>query len=235
LAPLDLLLNVTKSAARTATPPLMPLIALIASAPFLAMMSFLVGFYVWRSGGVNWRISLDLQYGDGLQPYAEALLPTMSLVDPYDIFLHLTMPATQANYDLGNFMASLSLNISRSRNLITVRKPVILLPPASSIFSKPKTASLTVPLLTEYIAGSSKAIARVELGRKDHWKNLGPGQGREVSVLAVTLEGVLKYHGIRGFVSRYPLLAASISASSFFVISFATLILFLAPAMIWRY
>lgn len=147
LAPLRIMLSVSKSAARTITPPLMPLIALTAAAPFLLIMSVLVGFYVWRSGGVSWKTTLDLQYGsvspmvprgpvsislpltqfarsDGLPPYAEASLPIMSPVEPYDIVLHLTMPVTQANYDLGNFMTSLYLNSSKSKPLISVRKPV---------------------------------------------------------------------------------------------------------------
>lgn len=65
------------------------------------------------------------------------------------------------------------------------------------MLSKPKTAEITIPLLTDYTIGSSRVLARIELGRKDHWKSLGTGEGREVSVLSITLEGVLKYHGIR--------------------------------------
>jgi hypothetical protein len=48
----------------------------------------------------------------------------MSPVDPYDIVLHLTLPATQANYDLGNFMTTLSLNATKTKALANVRKSV---------------------------------------------------------------------------------------------------------------
>lgn len=137
----------------------------------------------------------------------------MSAAEPYDILLHLVLPATQANYDIGNFMTSLSLMTVQNKTITNVRKPVshfytsphqhliasqaILLQPRSIFFSNPKTTRLTVRLLVNHIMTASRINANVELGRRDGWKSLGSGEGREVSVLSAALEGVLKYHGIR--------------------------------------
>ncbi|KZV76994.1 hypothetical protein PENSPDRAFT_562388, partial [Peniophora sp. CONT] len=217
-------------------PPLIPLAVLAAMLPILLFMSLLTGFYVWKSGAVGWLATLDLQYGDGSPPYAQTSLPAMSSVEPYDVILHLSLPATTANYELGNFMTSLTLATSKNRTVTSVRKPTIVLPPTQYLpFSPPKKAYLDVPLLKDYVSGTTNLLATIELGRKDGWKSIGSGVGREVSVLSASLEGVLKYRGIRGIVSKYPISSATIAAAMFFVTSFATVALFLAPAVLWHY
>jgi len=65
---------------------------------------------------------------DGLVPYAETQLASFNPAQPYDVSLHLVVPATQSNYDLGNFMTILTLTDSANRTLATVRKPVSSLP-----------------------------------------------------------------------------------------------------------
>lgn len=61
---------------------------------------------------------------DGLPPYAEIQLASFNPAQPYDISLQLVVPTTQSNYDLGNFMTTLTLSDRTNRTLITVRKPV---------------------------------------------------------------------------------------------------------------
>ena len=76
----------------------------------------------------------DKLRSDGLTPYAETQLTSFNPAQPYDISLHLTVPATQSNYDLGNFMTVLTLTDPSSRILTTVRKPVSrLLDPTSTV------------------------------------------------------------------------------------------------------
>ncbi len=67
---------------------------------------------------------------DGPVPYAEVMLPTVVAQQPYDISLHLIVPANDANFALGNFMASLALVTPSNRTLAYVRKPVRLSRPA---------------------------------------------------------------------------------------------------------
>jgi len=61
---------------------------------------------------------------DGLAPYAEMQLTSFNPSQPYDISLHLVVPTTPSNYDLGNFMTTLTLTGPSNRTLTTIRKPV---------------------------------------------------------------------------------------------------------------
>ena len=54
-----------------------------------------------------------------------------------------------------------------------------------------------MPLLESFETGSSGLFARVEIGRQDHWKLLGAGQGQELSVISASLQGIAVPHGIR--------------------------------------
>lgn len=63
---------------------------------------------------------------DGIPPYSELVIDSLSASQPYDISLHITVPATEANYALGNFMTSLIISTPKNATLIEVRKPVIL-------------------------------------------------------------------------------------------------------------
>lgn len=40
-------------------------------------------------------------------------------------------------------------------------------------------------------------IARIDLGRRDGWKSLGNGEGRELSVWNAALKGAVRLQGIR--------------------------------------
>ena len=56
---------------------------------------------------------------------------------------------------------------------------------------------LVIPLITSFTPGTSRVMAKVELGRRDGWKSLGEGHGRELSVLTATLRGNIRTEGLR--------------------------------------
>lgn len=56
---------------------------------------------------------------------------------------------------------------------------------------------ITIPLLSNVEAGTTSAVAHVELGRQDHWRTLGAGEGRELSVSSALLRGMVVHKGIR--------------------------------------
>ena len=134
--------------------------------------------------------------------------------------LHLVIPPSDSNYDLGNFMASLTLATPSNKTLATVRRPVcifaiifaiifvrrfltffqaIVLPPRKRHFfsSHPSSINLDIFLLTSFVPGTSKVSARVELGRRDEWRKLGRGEARELSVITASLKGTVLHKGIR--------------------------------------
>ncbi|KAI0271401.1 putative adipose-regulatory protein-domain-containing protein [Gloeopeniophorella convolvens] len=235
LYPMELLFSLVTSALHPIAPQLIPLVVFFLLVPFLAIPAVISGVYVWNSRATSWDSPLFLQYGDGLPPYAEAQLSSFSPTQPYDISLHLVVPATPSNYALGNFMTILTLTGPSNRTLTTVRKPAIVLPPSAFRLSKPSTATLKVHLLSGYVSGASRIAARVELGRRDGWKSVGTGEGRELSVLMTSLEGRVRPQGIRGIVTRYPLLSGAVASVSFLVASFLVLAVCLVPALRWQY
>ncbi|KAH7928494.1 hypothetical protein BV22DRAFT_1192743 [Leucogyrophana mollusca] len=224
---------------RPIAPQLIPLFVCLALIPVIVFFSLFSGWYVWKTVAVGWYSPIDLQYGDGVPPYAEVALPSLSPNQPYDISLHLTIPASEANFALGNFMAGLTLSTPANRTLTSIRRPAIALPPPNrrlSLFSSPpRLVDLDVPLLVSYAAGVSRVIARVELGRRDGWRGLGNGEGRELSVLSASLRGAVKRHGIRGLVTRFPLTFALASSATFLVISLLVLAACILPAIQWRF
>ena len=212
---------------------LVPLLVCLTLIPFILFLSLFSGWYIWKNIPVAWQVPIYLQYGsvilslplgfadpscsNGPTPYAELPLPLLSTAQPYDVSLQLVLPASEANFALGNFMATLSLSTPSNKTLVTVSRPVrlfrslplfflliipesIALPPKRSIFSFsaiPRLINLDVPLLSSYIPGTSNVNARIDLGRRDGWKHLGNGEGRELSVLNAALKGAIRLHGIR--------------------------------------
>ena len=61
---------------------------------------------------------------DGGSPYAEVALPNIVAQQPYDVWLHLVVPANEANIALGNFMATLTLATASNSTIAVARKPV---------------------------------------------------------------------------------------------------------------
>lgn len=65
-----------------------------------------------------------LRYRDGMPPYAQVQLPPLVSQQPYDISLHLVVPASTANYELGNFMTTLTLSTPSNKTVASVRRAV---------------------------------------------------------------------------------------------------------------
>jgi hypothetical protein len=88
-------------------------------------------------------------------------------------------------------------------NILKFTVQAIVTPPKAGLWSNvPETVQFDVPLLTSYTAGTTKVMAKIEIGRQDGWKGIGNGEGREITVLAASLQGVIKHHGIRSVITR---------------------------------
>lgn len=70
-------------------------------------------------------------------------------------------------------------------------------PPFFRSFLNRHSTHIIIPMLESFEADSSSLSARVEIGRRDDWKLLGTGQGRELSVISASLRGLAVPHGIR--------------------------------------
>ncbi|KAM5531877.1 hypothetical protein V8D89_014431 [Ganoderma adspersum] len=220
-------------------PHLVPLAVFSVTLPLIILLSIGSGYFVWKSIAVSWETDLFLQYGDGGIPHAELALWNVVPNQAYDISLHLVVPANEANIALGNFMASLTLSSPSNTTIADVRKPAIVLPqylaPWSYFYNRPGTVDLDIPMLNDFVVGTSRATAKIALGRRDHWKTLGEGHGRELAVLSGSIRGVVIYHGIRGLISHFPLLSALVASGIFFFVLFIGLVACLMPAVEWHF
>ncbi|KAF9244566.1 hypothetical protein BU15DRAFT_41957 [Melanogaster broomeanus] len=232
-------LRLAMSLLRPIAPRMVPLAVCLSLIPVVVVFSLFSGWYVWKNVAVGWEIPIYLQYGDGVPPYADVSLPPLSATQPYDISLHLVLPVSESNFALGNFMTTLSFSTPSNRTLTTIRRPSIALPPPSgrrfSLSSSPRLINLDVPLLASYAPGTSKVNARIDIGRRDEWRSLGGGEGRELSVCTAFLRGVVRHQGIWGLASRFPLVFALASSTAFFVVSSLVLAACILPAIQWRY
>ncbi|KAF8445803.1 putative adipose-regulatory protein-domain-containing protein [Boletus edulis BED1] len=213
---------------------LVPLLVCLSLIPLVLFFSLFSGWYIWKNIPVAWQVPIYLQYGDSPLPYAELSLPPLSTAQPYDISLQMVLPASEANLALGNFMATLSLSTPSNKTLVTVSRPAIALPPKRATFSLsavPRLIDLDVPLLSSYVPETSRMNARIDIGRRDGWKSLGNGEGRELSVWNAALRGAVRRHGIRGLVSRFPLTFALVASAAFFSLSVIVLAACILPAI----
>ncbi|KAF8525169.1 hypothetical protein BU17DRAFT_74550 [Hysterangium stoloniferum] len=209
---------------RPLLPHLLPLVVCLLCVPVLMFLSGAAGLAVWNSVPVGWKVETYLQYGDAVNPFAITQLPPIFANQPYDVSLHLVLPATEANYALGNFMTTLRLSTTYNESLITVRRSTALVPPRTSLLKQFVLGSqpiikLDIPLLSQFVAGSTNIIAYLELGRPDAWKNIGSGQQREISIAQSTLKGTVRPTGIRAIRARYPRLTTFLSTFIFFFVS----------------
>lgn len=139
--PVEFFLSLVASVLRPIAPQLIPFAVFFLLVPLLVVPAVISGLYVWYSRAISWETPLFFQYGcvlpctqsgvsthvlksDGLPPYAETQLASFNPTQPYDISLHLVVPTSPSNYDLGNFMTTLTLTGPSNRVLTTVRKPV---------------------------------------------------------------------------------------------------------------
>ncbi|PIL31563.1 hypothetical protein GSI_06265 [Ganoderma sinense ZZ0214-1] len=252
--PIQLFIDLLWAVARLFSPlapHLVPLAVFSVTLPLIILLSIGSGYFVWKSIAVSWETELFLQYGDGGIPHAELALWNVAPNQAYDISLHLVVPANEANIALGNFMATLTLSSPSNTTIADVRKPslpeisslaffkAIVLPqylaPWSYFYNRPGTVDLDIPMLKDFVVGTSRAMAKIELGRRDHWKTLGEGHGRELAVLSGSIRGVVIYHGIRGLISHFPLLSALAASGIFFFVLFIGLVACLMPAVEWHF
>jgi len=94
---------------------------------------------------------------------------------------------------------------------------------------QPGTSKLKVSLMDNFVTESNSVVAKVDLGRRDGWKGIGRGEGRELSVYYATLRGVLRHRGIRGLVSRFPVFSGLVAGTTFFFVSSSCLAALLLP------
>ncbi|KAF8167755.1 hypothetical protein B0H34DRAFT_792449 [Crassisporium funariophilum] len=213
------LLSKGLSAVRPYAPRLIPLLVCSFFIPLIIILSLSAGWVVWSSLSVSWEVPLYLQYGDGVSPYAYAVIPKLTPQQRYDISVDLLVPFTESNLLVGNFMTTLALSTLSNKTLARVRRPAIALPkPSRFLFSSPSSARVKIPLLESFSASAPSLAASVEIGRRDGWTTLGTGQGRELSVASATLRGLVVPHGTRGLAIRFPILSAIASASIFLLI-----------------
>jgi len=84
----------------------------------------------------------------------------------------------------------------RDRGSLTYGSQSIFVPPRTWLRS-PSTISHSIQLLTDVVPTASRLFAHVEVGRKDGWRSLGEGAGREVSIVQAWLVGEVKLSGLR--------------------------------------
>ncbi len=101
-------------------------------------------------------------YSDGRSPYAEVALPNIVAQQPYDIWLHLVVPASESNLALGNFMATLTLASTSNNTLAVTRKPV------RSVSSATHTLSLLIRGYTGYRYASIRRAVELSLQQTGH-------------------------------------------------------------------
>jgi len=75
---------------------------------------------------------------------------------------------------------------------------------------QPGTSKLKVALMDNFATGTNLVIAKIDLGRRDGWKEIGRGEGRELSVYSATLRGALRHRGVRYVLLRPQSLAPTL-------------------------
>ncbi|KAF5355812.1 hypothetical protein D9756_004089 [Leucocoprinus leucothites] len=222
LAPLNLLNLVAVngvSVLRPYAPQLIPILICLFLIPIAVCLSLFAGWRVWKSLSVGWEVPLYLQYGERIIPYAVAAIPPIQASQPYDISLRMRLPNLDSNLSLGNFMTTLTIMTPSNQTLASVSRPALVLPQTPSwIFGTPSSIDLDIALFTSFIAKTPNVLAYVEVGRRDGWKSIGDGRGREVSVLSATLCGKEIPRGIRGLAIRHPVIASALAACIFLLI-----------------
>lgn len=198
---------------------LVPIFVCLFLIPFAVCLSIFAGWMVWKSLSVGWEVPLYLQYGERIVPYAFAAIPSIQAFQPYDVSLHMRLPISDSNISLGNFMATVTLMTPSNQTLAAASRPALVLPPKPSWLSgSPSAIDLDMTILSSFVAKTSDVLAFVEIGRRDGWRSLGNGQGREVSVLSAKLRGREIPRGTRGLAIRYPLIASTLAACIFLLI-----------------
>ncbi|EJD55070.1 hypothetical protein AURDEDRAFT_155305 [Auricularia subglabra TFB-10046 SS5] len=228
MAPIYFLLDLAWSESKLAIPYLVPLALGALLLPLLALFSLGAGWMVWSSVPGGWKETIYLQYGDGI-PHGEVFLRNLVADQAYSISFHLLVPSSPSNIELGNFMTTLLLTTASNKTVAAISRPSIIIPPTKSLFKgAPNTLTHTVTLLTNFIPTATRLLAYVEVGRKDGWRSIGRGEGRELSVLTAHLVGEVQLSGLRALIAKFPLTSTFIATVSFFAFSVAGMLAFTA-------
>ncbi|KAG8836298.1 hypothetical protein FRC17_007448 [Serendipita sp. 399] len=212
----------------------LPQLAIIAiSIPLIVIVSLVAGLIVRNSVPQPWERRVFFQYGESAIPTAHFQFPPLVADQAYDISVHLTVPHTDSSVALGNFMTYLTLTTASNKPVASARKPAAILPKAPKglirrflPFSSSKYVDVTIIILANWTPGTSSQLqATLEVGRRDGWKSIGKGEGREVTILEAFVKGSVQLHGTRKLVSKYPNTAGVVSSLGFFVTAALGLVL----------
>jgi len=159
-----------------------------------------------------------LQYGESTTPYGFATIKGLSTSQPYDISLHLLVPTSASNIELGNFMASIVLSSMNNKTVIgSAQRSSLLVPPANPLrLLSPALTTIAIPLLDSFVPSYSSVRAKVEVGRPDGWRQRGNGEGRELAVVSAYVKGNVKLTGLMSIIAISPTLTKITTAVTFF-------------------
>jgi hypothetical protein len=211
--------------AQASAPPIFHTFLLLLLIPPLFFLSLSSGFAARRWIPQGWSEVAYLQYGDGVPPYAHIDIPSLSTGQPYEISAHFVVPVSDSNLNLGNFMTTITIFSSTNKTIAQARRASVILPPQRGFtqyvtFASP-TTTLEVKLLESFIPNSYAHAhglhARLEVGRKDFWKDLTGGHGRELTVLEAYVRGRAELRGISAFMDKYKFISLVLTTGLFFV------------------
>ncbi|KAF8605043.1 hypothetical protein BDV93DRAFT_491195 [Ceratobasidium sp. AG-I] len=228
---------------RRVLPTLLHVAAFTTLLPPLLAISIGAGITVVNIIPGGWEAELWMQYGEQSTPFARAMLPALVPDQPYDIALALDVPLSADNLALGNFMTKLVLTDAKNSTVATANRPQALVLGKKTtgwipfISATPRVTTVEVPLVENWVpslhsgilGSTGAAIARgttqkgyhafIAVGRADAWKNLGSGQGKELSIARAVLHGRVKLSGIRGYFAQHTFILFILTSAVFFATS----------------
>ncbi|KAG9003950.1 hypothetical protein FRB94_000515 [Tulasnella sp. JGI-2019a] len=212
--PITLPLRVLKFSA----PPALHIAIFLSLLPILGIFSISAGVLVSRWLPSGWVEPTFLQYGQGSTPYAYTVLRNLKSGQPYDINVKLVLPTSRSNYDIGNFMTSLTLQTLNNKTLATSQRPALLVPYSFPLrLFTPTQTTVIVPLFDAFIPKSSTIRAKLEVGRPDSWRALGDGEGKELAVVESYVRGSVRTTGLASILAISPLLTSITTGVAFFL------------------
>ncbi|KAG8951631.1 hypothetical protein FRC04_005919 [Tulasnella sp. 424] len=206
---------------KVSIPPALHLVIFLSLLPLLGLFSISAGILVAKWIPTGWSEQAFLQYGQGTTPFAYTVIRDLNTNQPYDISVQLVVPTSQANYDLGNFMTSVTLMSMSNRTFATSQRPSLLVPPSgpSRLLPSSGTTTVTVPIFDSLVPGYGTVRAKIEVGRQDGWTTVGKGEGKELAVVQAFIKGNVKLRGLTAILAISPKAAAILTSVVFFFTS----------------
>ncbi|KAG9104426.1 hypothetical protein FRC06_002661 [Ceratobasidium sp. 370] len=138
-------------------------------------------------------------------------------------------------------MTKLTIIDPKNMTVASVNRPALVLGSKSlgwiPFIHRTTVETIDIPLLESWapilpagmLTNPGVAIARgvtqkdfqafITVGRSDAWRNLGLGQGKELTILRAVLHGRVKLLGVKGYFARHTLLLFLLTTTVFFVTS----------------